>query len=390
VDNSEHIDESIRAAYVQAEVRLFHNRLQVLGGVRFEHTADEGQGGLTDNDAVWQRNPDGSYVRNAAGLRIRKPEAGATNSYAQFLLTRQRRASFSRRTYEGYYPSLHLTYNVTENFLTRFAYAATYGRPNFADIIPRTVATGADVDDDDPDPPSGRGTLTIRNPALKPWTADNFDFSAEYYTAHGGLFSAGLFRKQISNFFGDSARFATPELLSAMGLDPRYVGWNVITKFNAGSASIRGVEINLKQSLRGLGRWGSYFTVFANGTKLELDGNPGASFASFIPKSGNWGVTFSTKRLSLTTRWNYRGLDKRAPQAAFGPDGYEYFKERISLDMNCSYQLSRRLSLVASANNVLNVPQTLLRYGTETPAYARQYQESEFGIQMAIGLRGTF
>jgi TonB-dependent receptor len=390
VDNSEHLDETLQAGYVQAEAQLFNNRLRVLGGVRFERTIDDGQGALTDNDAVWQRNPDGSFVRNAAGLRIRKPEAGATNSYAQFLLTRQRRASFSHRTYEGYYPSLHLTYNATENFLLRAAYAATYGRPNFTDMIPRIVATGADLDDDDPTPSTGRGTLTLRNPALKPWTADNFDLSAEYYTAQGGLLSAGVFRKEIRNFFGDSARFATAETLTELGLDQRYLGWNVLTKFNAGSATISGVEINLKQSLRGLGRWGSYFTVFANGTKLQLAGNPGASFTSFIPKSGNWGATFSSNRLALTARWNYRGLDKRLPQAAFGPDGYEYFEERITLDMNCSYQLTRRLSVVASANNVLNEPQTLLRYGTDTPAYARQFQESEFGIQLAIGLRGSF
>ncbi|MBI5690050.1 MAG: TonB-dependent receptor [Verrucomicrobia bacterium] len=390
VDNYERLDESVQAGYVQAEAQLFNHRLRVLGGVRFERTLDDGQGALTDNDAVWQRNPDGSFVRNAAGQRVRKPEAGAVNSYAQFLLTRKPRAVFSHRTYEGYYPSLHLTYNVTENFLARFGYASTYGRPNFTDIIPRIVATGADLDDDDPDPPTGRGTLTVRNPALKPWTADNYDFSAEFYTAHGGLLSAGLFRKDIQNFFGDSARFATPELLATMGLDPRYVGWNVITKFNAGDARISGVEVNIRQSLRGLGRWGSYFTLFANGTKLDLDGQPGASFTSFIPKSGNWGATFSSRRVTLTARWNYRGLDRRLPQAAFGPDGYEYFKERITLDMNGSYQLSRRFSVVASANNVLNEPQTLLRYGSETPAYARQYQEAEFGIQMALGLRGTF
>ena len=390
VDNSERLDESVQAGYVQTEVQLFHNRLRALGGVRFERTINDGQGGLTDNDAVWQRNPDGSFVRNAAGQRIRKPEAGAANSYAQFLLTRQRRAVFSHRTYEGLYPSLHLTFNVSENFLTRFGYASTFGRPDFTDIIPRTVATGADLDDDDPDPTTGRGTLTVRNPALKPWTADNYDLSAEYYTANGGLLSAGLFRKDIRNFFGDSARFATPELLTTMGLDQRYVGWNVVSKFNAGDASITGVELNLRQSLRGLGRWGGYFTVFANGTKLQLDGQPGASFTTFIPKSGNWGATFSSRRFTLTARWNYRGLDRRSPQAAFGPDGYLYFKERITLDMNCSYQLSRRVSVVASANNVLNEPQTQLRYGSDTPAYARQTQESEFGIQMAIGLRGSF
>lgn len=391
IDASERIDETVQAAYIQADTNLFRNRLRVLGGVRFEHTKDFGQGGINDADAVWQRNADGSFVRNAAGARIRKPEAGAANSYAEALLRRQRRASFSKRVYSGYYPSLHLTFNASENFLVRAAYAKTYGRPNFSDIIPRAVATGLDLDDDDPTPPAtGRGTLTIRNPALKPWTADNFDLSAEFYTENGGLISAGVFRKDLQNFFGDSSRFATPELLAEMGLDPRYLNWNIVTKFNSGDARITGAEVNLKQSLRRLGKWGSYFTLFANGTKLQLDGNPGASFTSFIPKSGNWGLTFAPKRFTLTARWNYRGLDKRAPLAAYGPNGYEYIQARTVLDLSTSYQLTKRLSLIGSANNIFNKPMRFLRYGDLTPNYAKQYAEQEYGIQMAVGLRGSF
>ncbi|MBI5381712.1 MAG: TonB-dependent receptor [Opitutae bacterium] len=390
VENSERIDETVQAAYAQVDSSFFRNRLRVLGGVRFEHTEDRGQGAVNNADAVWQRNPDGSYVRNSAGARVRKVEAGAAGSYQEFLLTRQRRAAFSKKVYQGYYPSLHLSFNVTDNFILRAAYAATYGRPNFSDIIPRTVATAADIDDDDPVPITGRGTLTIRNPTLKPWTADNFDFSAEYYTDNGGVLTAGVFRKNLFNFFGDSARIATPEILNDLGLDQRYLGWNIVTKFNSGSARITGGEINLKQSLRMLGRWGSYFTVFANGTKLQLDGNPGASFTSFIPKSANWGATFSRKRVIFTARWNYRGLDRRAPQAAFGPTGFEYIDARTVLDVNGSYQLTKRLSLVASANNIFNEPMRFLRYGADTPAYARQYAEQEFGIQMAVGLRGSF
>ena len=210
VDGSEFVRETVRSAYVQADAAFFHNRLRLLGGVRFEHTHDEGQGGLNDADAVWQRAADGSYIRNAAGLRVRKPEAGAANSYAQFLLTRKLRASFSDRTYSGYYPSAHLTFNVTENFVARAAWAKTYGRPNFTDIIPRTVATAADLDDDDPDPVTGRGTLNIRNPTLRPWTADNFDLSFEYYTPQGGLLSAGVFRKDIANFSATPRVSPTP------------------------------------------------------------------------------------------------------------------------------------------------------------------------------------
>ena len=390
IQNSERIDEKVQAAYVQAETGLFRNRLHVLGGVRFEHTEDRGQGSINNPDAVWQRNPDGSYVRNAAGARVRKPEAGAAGSLQEAQLTWKRRAAFSKKDYQGYYPSLHFTYNATENFLLRAAYAQTYGRPDFSSVIPRTVATAADIDPDDPTPTTGRGNLTVRNPSLKPWTADNYDLSAEYYSKSGGLVSAGVFRKDLQNFFGSASRIATPEILSELGLDPSYLGWNVTTSFNSGDARITGGEVNVRQSLRMLGAWGSYFTLFANGTRLHLEGKTGASFASFIPKSGNWGATFSRKRFTFTARWNYRGLDKRAPQAAFGANGYEYIAPRTALDVNSSFQLTKRLSFVASVNNVFNQPMRFLRYGDDTPDYARHFAEQEFGIQMAIGLRGKF
>jgi TonB-dependent receptor len=390
IDGYEFIEETVNAAYLQAEAGLFRNRLHVLGGVRFEQTVDDGQGGFTDADAVWQRDARGNYIRNAAGARIRKPEAGAVNSPEQIAVTRRWRGALAHRTYDGYYPSLHLTFDATEDVLVRAAYARTYGRPAFSDIIPRVVATPADLEPNDPTPITGRGTLSIRNTALIPWTADNFDLSAEYYTPQGGLFSAGVFRKDITNFFGSSSRIAKEADIAALGLDPDYLDWNIVTKFNAGDARITGAEINFKHSLRALGRWGSYFTVFANFTKLNLSGNPSASFTSFIPKSGNWGGTFSSKRFTMTARWNYRGLEKLSQAAAFGSDGYQYFKARTKIDLNASYQLTRKLSLVANVNNLLNEPNTNLIYGSQTPAYARQFQKGEFGIGLAVGLRGKF
>jgi len=393
IDNNENIKEKVQAAYVQADTRLFSSRLRILGGVRFEKTIDDGIGGLVDLERVWQRNPDGSFVRNAAGQRLRKPEAGAAGSIAESLLAREYRAFSTHREYDGYYPSIHLTYNTTEKFLVRAAWAKTYGRPNFSDIIPRTVANSSATDPDDDDelqPNQFRGTLNIRNPALLPWSADNYDLSAEYYTDNGGLITAGIFLKELRDFFGDASRRATPEILGALGLSDRYLDWNINSKFNAGDARITGAEVNIRQNLRMLGKWGNTVTLFANGTKLELDGAPGAAFTSFIPKSANWGFTYAPKRFTFTARWNYRGLDKRAPLAAYGPNGYEYIEARTVLDVNSSYQINKNLSFVASATNIFNQPFRFLRYGNQTPSYAKLYAEQEYGIQMAIGLRGTF
>ncbi len=391
ITGSEYIKETVSAAYVQAEARVFRNRLNIVTGLRFEKTEDEGQGPLVDLAAVFVRNPNGTFARNAAGQRIRKPEAGAAGSMEELRLVRQERGYRAARSYDGAYPSLHFNFEASENFLARAAYAKTYGRPDLVDVIPNAQFSENDLNEQDQNNPAiVKGTITVRNTALRPWTADNFDLSFEYYTNDGGIFSAGVFMKDIKNFFGTQVRLATPEILDELGLDPGYVGWNVNTKFNSGDARITGGEFNFRQSLRRLGRWGSMFTVFANATKLKLEGDRQADFTSFIPKTGNMGFSVNWRRLTFVARWNYRGLDKRTAQPAVGTNAFQYIGARTSVDLNGSYQLTKNLSVVASANNVFNEPQTILRYGDETPWYARQNRTSEFGIALALGIKGSF
>src|SRR5690606_25388337 len=94
--------------------------------------------------------------------------------------------------------------------------------------------------------------------------------------------------------------------------------------------------------------------------------------------------------VTFHAKWNYRGKQQRLPQPAFGADGREYYRARVFLDMNLDYQFNRRISAFINGRNVLNEPQVLERYGSETPAYAKQFRTEEFGIQYVIGIKGTF
>jgi TonB-dependent receptor len=390
ISNSEYIEEAVSALYVQTELRLLNNRLQVLGGVRYEKTEDEGKGPLFDPNAVFVRNADGTFARNAAGVRIRKSEAGAVGSMEELGLVRRERAFEASPSYDGFYPSLHFTFNVRENLLARAAYAKTYGRPNFTDILPNATVNEADLDGDVSDPTQIPGVITVRNTGLKPWSAHNFDLSLEYYTQQGGVYSAGAFLKEISDFFGDGIRIATAQDLEELGLDPRYVGWRLSTKFNSGDARVSGVEFSVNQSLQTLGTWGKFFRVFANGTKLWLEGDSQADFDRFVEESLNWGFTFSKKPFTFMAKWNYRGRQKRDFLPAYGPDAYEYISPRNLLDLNAEYQLRQRLFLYVNAQNVLNEPLVEERWGSATPGYARQHQTQEYGISFAVGVKGTF
>ena len=121
---------------------------------------------------------------------------------------------------------------------------------------------------------------------MRPWTADNFDLSLEYYTRQGGLFSAGVFLKEIKNFFGNAVRVAN--VSQSVG------SRSMIPAMSVGisrPSSMRGTRESLAStSTSGIRcanwAWGAHFTVFANGTYLKLEGDQQAQFSSFIPKSG--------------------------------------------------------------------------------------------------------
>ena len=203
--------------------------------------------------------------------------------------------------------------------------------------------------------------------------------------------SAGVFRKDIRNFFASAVKVATAADLELLELDPRYLGWQITTTYNQpGSARVDGVEFNVRHPLRPLGAWGRFFNVFANGTKLQLSGSRDSEFDGFIPESANWGIDFSRRPFSVMAKWNYRGRQRLGAVAALGPDAYEYSKSRTRLDVNVDYQLRKDLFLYASAQNVFDVPETLLRFGSQTPGYARVSQVLTTGVQLTLGIKGSF
>ena len=387
--NSQFFNERVDAAYMQTEMRLLGNRLNILTGVRYEKTTTYGEGLLQTPEGVWMRNPDGSFARNAAGARIRRPDAGAAGSLAELPSIYHRRGYKATKSYDGYYPSLHLTFNVTENFIARAAYAKTYGRPNYTDVVPNTVINENDLGVV-PDPTQVPGTLTLSNPALRPWTADNYDLTLEYYTPSGGVFGAGVFRKDIRDFFGDLNKVATVADTETFGLGPEYAGWLVNTSINAGNARVSGMEISFNQPLRHLGRWGQPFRVFANATKLKTEGAAEANFSGYLPKVLNCGVTFNQKPFIVMLKINYRGRQRYDLVPNMGPDAYNYVTPKTHVDLNVDYQLRNNLSFFMNMRNLFNANVEGTWWGSQTPDYAKQRTTRDFGAILSTGIKGSF
>jgi len=384
VNNSREFTETVSAAYLRGDIRLLENRLWIVAGVRYERTDTKGSGPLNDINAQYQRNADGSFVRNAAGQRVFLTGDALALRQLRF----QERGAYSKRDYDGFYPSLNLTYNLTENLVVRAAYAHTLGRPNINFIIPGTTITEPDV---------ASPTITVNNSGLMPWTATSYDLSLESYHIKDGFGSVGLFRKSIKDFFGTSRDQATPELLAIYGLesDPGYLNYEIATRFNAGDATIDGIEFGYRQSLTFLPHWARGLQIFVNATKLELSGSNAADFTGYNPESFSGGINFVRARYFIKGTISYLGDMRRgavAVNAANGipADTFNYQAKRTRIGLNAQFSLSKRYSIYASATDVGGFVQDLQRYAPNTPDYARGQRWQELGFYTNIGIRGTF
>jgi iron complex outermembrane recepter protein len=388
VNNSREFTEIVSAAYIRGDVRLLENRLWLVAGVRFERTDVQGSGPLNDITAQYQRNPDGSFVdgnpTQPGVQRVLRPGDALTLRKLRFV----ERGAHSDSDYSGWYPSLNASYNLTDNLILRAAYARSLGRPNVNFITPGITITEPDV---------ANPTITVNNPALKPWTADSFDLSLESYQIKDGFGSVGVFHKSIKDFFGVLNTPATPALLEQYGLesDPTLLNYDLSTRTNAGDAKIWGVEFGYRQSLTFLPRWARGVQVFVNATKLELSGSNTADFTGFNPEVYAGGINFVRERFFIKGTISHLGDTRRSLVAVSTANGipentYNYQGKRTRIGVNAQYSLSRRYSLYASVNDLGGFVQNLQRYAPNTPEYARGNRLQELGFYYTFGVRGNF
>jgi iron complex outermembrane receptor protein len=372
--------ETVASGYARADTALLSNRLKLAGGVRYEHTFDEGRGALNDPGATYQRGANGKLILDAAGRPIKLPLTAVELVRLQY----QERGARGERDYGNLFPSGNVSYALAERWLLRAAFAQTITRPQITSVIPSTTVT---------DPASTAvPTITVNNAGLKPWSSKNYDVALEYYFDKPGLISLGAFRKDIRDFFGSTRQRATPELLAEYGFDDSYLSYDIATRENVGNARVTGVEMEYRQTLTALPHWARGVSVFTNVTALRVQGQARADFSGFIGRTANWGLTLSRPRFTAKLNWNYRGRQRAGAVTGTNvPDGtYSYASPRLSTDVNLEVRLTRHATLFANVRNLMDIAWRNEIYGPATPTYARISNWVEYGPQVLMGIKGSF
>lgn len=170
--NDHRVTEETTSAYMEVNNvgDLVGMELKTTTGLRYESTSIESNSFQKDpTELVWVSSTE--WSRNLAKDSSYTAEKG---------------------DYDVWLPSLDTSLQITDDVVGRLSYSKSITRPTLGSMIGTFDVTSR--------PKPGERTGTAGNPDLKPFMADNFDLSAEWYYADSSYVSAGFFMKQVDDF----------------------------------------------------------------------------------------------------------------------------------------------------------------------------------------------
>lgn len=313
------IEEGAIAAYVKANLDFSESfaPLSANIGVRFVRTKSDATGELPNR------------------IRIER----------NVLLERVGTFSTIGRTYDYVLPSLTLRYDVMDDVVLRGSIARSLTRPELDKLSPRLSFDLAD-------PP----TASSGNPLLDPFTAWNFDLSAEWYISDLSAISVALFRKDIDGFVFSSTR-SNEEIAGQV--------FAAVTRpQNAASAQIDGIEVAVQQDfgfLAPLDGFGALLNVTLLDSSTEFDtgfdaaGRGIQDFEGLSDFTANAVLFYEKERLSARIAYNYRSDYLETRNFIFSARSVDDFGQ---LDASFAFQLKDNWSLFVEGV-ALNNPRQL-------------------------------
>jgi len=276
--------------------------------------------------------------------------------------------------YHYFLPSAIFVADVTDDLILRGAYYKTYVRPHPRQYSPSTKISPAQILNNSLSSGSVSVydvSVAIGNNSLKPYLAESFDLSLEWYNRPNGLISLAYFRKNIT---GRIATTTDPSIIcpsdgstwgfGALSWDGTYcnatslssatkqVHVNASGAYNLDKATtVEGVEFNIQQNLDFLpGFWanfgGSFNYAYTTSKSVAIAPFPGISKHNI-----NLIGYYETPKYGVRAVYNYRS---DYPLNANGTytGAARSVKARGQLDLSASYNVTDNLTLSLDAYNL--------------------------------------
>jgi len=327
-------DETINSVYAQRTVEL--EKTTIIAGVRYEHTDFE--------STAYDQDGNRTYAENDYGFVA---------------------------------PSVTVKHWLTDNWQVRGALWRGLSRPGFKETAP---ITDYDVDT------SGDTSGSIGNPNLKPYEADNFDLSLEYYGEGMTYFAVGYFHKSIANAIYPT--YQRNGVFNGISFNDGVETW-----INADDSRINGIELNAQYG------WENGLYVATNFTltdsesafNFEDDVSFTTPFRKLADKAANVNFGYDKGAWDIRVAGNYRSdyldwlADEDGDIGEVSVNNSRFVGDFIQWDLTVKYDVNDNFTVKAEAVNLNNRPEYYY-WGNES----QLSQYDMYGKNYSIGFNYTF
>jgi len=319
IEDDYDIDEYIYAAYSMGTVKF--NKFTLLGGLRWEKT-----------DATIR-----AVEARFAGSTLlgRFPTSGTTS-------------------YDQLFPNVQGVYRFTDRLVGRAAITRTIGRPAYEDARPLANFRYDPLGNAALDPVNFpySGTLSIGNPQLGPYDAQNFDLSLEWYVGGAGILSVAYFRKEIDDPIYTYSETQERVRYNNIGLQTL----SLTSRRNAEQGRISGVEFNIYKPFTFLPAPFDGFGIDANFTMISSDltipTRVGADLPFFRQPESIANVTLFYERGKFSGRVAWNRADEQLYTLGSAVLSDIYLLPREQYDLQLRYRINEKFSIGASVRNL--------------------------------------
>ncbi|UIJ46640.1 TonB-dependent receptor [Sphingomonas cannabina] len=297
------LTEDVAAAYAMANIRL--GAVTVTPGLRYEHTR-----------------------LDITGYQL---EDGATIVPAS-----------RRNSYDDWLPSLLVKIAPSRDTIFRLAYSKSLGRPEYS-----TLSPGGSID-------TVEGSVSLGNPDLKPYRADNLDATAEWYFAPGGILSVGVFAKFIRNPIFSRTTVLRDTTFNGVF----YPTLEISQPFNAEKGDIIGIEAQYQQQFTFLPGLLSGLGIQLNGTLTDSTLTLPDGRSSTFPSQSKYlyGAELFYQKGAVEASIAYHNTGKALLSAGDVWYNDQYNDDLRRLDAKASFALLRDVRLFVEAQNLTDEP----------------------------------